>query len=130
MRGALGAMKKIFLIVFWGLVLSLFFYWLSTQNKMDTFTLQLQGMEHLGIKSIIVKGPDFTTAFYSVPESWDSIEGLKIDIDSLSQEGTVDLTINTLNGELLILSDMPFKVGETNYITEHNSELRYVKGHW
>jgi len=97
---------------------------------MDTFTLPLQGMEHIGIKSIIVKGPDFTTSFYSVPESLDSIEGLKIDIDSLSQEGTADLTINTLDGERLVLSDMPFKLGETNYITEHNSELRYVKAHW
>jgi hypothetical protein len=108
----------------------IFVLWVNDAQKMDTFTLELHGMEDLGVKGVIVKGSDFTTAFYDIPKEWDAFDGLKINVSSLSKQGTVSLTINTSEHGALTIPEMPFKVGKTNYVSENQGELSYVKAHW
>ena len=84
----------------------------------------------LQIKRILVKESKFTTAFYSSPDQLDEIEGLNITVNSLNQEGMATLTITTQDDKVLSISNVPFRLGKTTYINEHDGELSYVKAHW
>ena len=121
--------KKLIHIVFLGLIIGLLVLWQSDENA-NSFTLKLQGMQQLQIKRVLVKESKFTTAFYSIPDKWNEIEGLNITVTSLNQEGMATLTITTQDDQVLSISNVPFRLGKTTYINEHDGKLSYVKAHW
>ena len=101
-----------------------------SNNARRYFTLELHGMDNLEISNIIVEGPDFTTGFYMTAQVKEKLGGIKINVDSPLNEGTATITINIENSSSLVLSNMPYKNGKTNYISLSGDELKYVKAHW
>ncbi|WP_334031898.1 hypothetical protein [Alteromonas sp. P256] len=101
-----------------------------SSNDRSYFILELNGMDDLEISNIIVEGPDFTTGFYMTAQVKEEMSGLKINVDSPVDEGTATITINIENSSSLVLSNMPFKNGKTNYISLNGGDLNYVKAHW
>ncbi|WP_299267180.1 hypothetical protein [uncultured Psychrosphaera sp.] len=118
------------LVVFFGVAVSLLLIWSLFRNDTSTFTLELHGFQNYDVKSVAVKGNDFTTSFIVAPEDWDPLVGLKLKVLSMSKTGLVEIRVNTINNGVLFLANVEFKVGETNYITENQGELKYVKAHW
>ena len=102
----------------------------SSNNERSYFTLELHGMDDLAISNILVEGPDFTTGFYMTAQVKKELSGIKINVDSPINEGTATITINIENSSPLVLSNMPYKNGKTNYISLNGSGLNYVKAHW
>jgi hypothetical protein len=118
------------LVVFLGLAVSLLLIWSLFRNDSSTFTLELHGFKNYDVKSVAIKGNDFTTSFIVAPEDWDPLAGLKLKVLSMNKRGLVEIRVNTINNGVLSLANVEFKVGETNYITENKGELKYVKAHW
>ena len=115
-------------------VLALFvalFVWALSSDDNRQFTLELHGMDNLEIKNVIVEGPSLTTTgFYITSQIKEEFEGFKINVGSPVNEGTATITINSENSPPLVLSNMPYKNGKTNYISLNGGKLNYVKAHW
>jgi len=127
----LGAMKeRLYPFVVLALFVALFVWALSSDDNRQ-FTLELHGMDNLEIKNVIVEGPSLTTTgFYITSQIKEEFEGFKINVGSPVNEGTATITINSENSPPLVLSNMPYKNGKTNYISLNGGKLNYVKAHW
>ncbi len=122
--------SKLFqMITLLGIVFLLFWIFTSGGTK-HTFHLRMSGMSNLAVDQVVVSEGNVDSVFTVDSSSWDVIRGHDIEVSSQNSAGVIQLKLVLANGEVLQLSEMEYKVGKFNYITEYGGKLKYVKAHW